>query len=187
MGGCCCSARKHHLQGTPVYYYCPPTFEERGSSTSNDGTTASLSAGFLVGLNFEAAIPDTFRSPPVPLPYDIVFGGSASTDSESGRETVSMSSFETSIARDDDIEESDCKDQTKCTPLSPKKKELSKSNGTQVLATEEEDVCPICLEEYDDENPKNLTKCEHHFHLSCILEWMERSDSCPNCDQEMIF
>lgn len=129
-----------------LWFQCPPTFEERGSSTSNDGTTASLSAGFLAGLSFEAAIPDTFRSPPVPLPYDIVFGGSASTDSESGRETISMSSFETSITRDDDIEESDCKAQTKSTPLSPKKEKLSKSNGTQVLTTEEEDVCPICLE-----------------------------------------
>lgn len=186
MGGCCCSARKHHLQGTPVYYYCPPTFEEREFLTSNDGTAASLAAGYLVGLNLEASIPDTFRSPPVPLPYDIVFGGSASTDSESGRETVSVSSFETSITRDD-IEESDCKVQTKSAPISPRKVELSKSNGTQVLVTEEEDVCPICLEEYDDENPKNLTKCEHHFHLCCILEWMERSDSCPICDQEMIF
>ncbi|RHN46985.1 putative transcription factor C2H2 family [Medicago truncatula] len=186
MGGCCCSARKHHLQGTPVYYYCPPTFEERESLTSNDATTASISAGFLVGLNLEASIPDTFRSPPVPLPYDIVFGGSASPDSESCKETVSFSSFETSITHDD-IEESDCKTQEKSASLSPRKVELSKSNGIQVLATEEEDGCPICLEEYDDDNPKNLTKCEHHFHLSCILEWMERSDSCPICDQEMIF
>jgi len=37
--------------------------------------------------------------------------------------------------------------------------------------------------EYDDENPKITTKCEHHFHLACILEWMERSDSCPVCDK----
>lgn len=188
MGGCCCSARKHHLQGTPMYYYCPPNFEERESLTSNDGTTVSLASGFLIGLNLEASIPDTFRSPPRPLPYDMVFGGSASTDSESGRETVSsVSSFETSITHDD-IEESDCKDIAKLAPISPRKKvELSKSNGSQVLVADEEDVCPICLEEYDDENPKNMTKCEHHFHLCCILEWMERSDSCPMCDQEMIF
>ncbi|KAL2330266.1 hypothetical protein Fmac_017847 [Flemingia macrophylla] len=184
MGGCCCSARKPHLQGAPVYYYCPPTFEERESLTSNDGINASHNAGFLVGLNLEASIPDTFRSPPVPLPYDAVLGGSASTDSESGRETVS--SFETLITCED-AEESDCKAQANSAPTSPRKEELSKSNVTQLLVTEEEDVCPICLEEYDVENPRNLTKCEHHFHLSCILEWMERSDSCPICDQEMIF
>ncbi|KAL5143778.1 putative E3 ubiquitin-protein ligase RHB1A [Glycine soja] len=210
MGGCCCSARKPHLQGAPVYYYapdrihiddaqseflkaatwmecredCPPTFEERESLTSNNGTNASVNAGFLIGLNLEASMPDTFQSPPVPLPYDMVLGGSASTYSESGRETVS--SFETLITRED-VEESDCKAQANSALTSPRKAQLSKSNVTQVLVTEEEDVCPICLEEYDVENPSNLTKCEHHFHLSCILEWMERSDSCPICDQEMIF
>ncbi|XP_014497049.1 probable E3 ubiquitin-protein ligase RHB1A [Vigna radiata var. radiata] len=185
MGGCCCSARKPNLQGAPVYYYCPPTFEEHESLTSNDGTNASLNAGFLVGLNLEASVPDTFQPPPVPLPYDSVLGGSASTTySESGRETVS--SFEALITRED-VEESNCKDQTNSSPTSPRKQELSKPNESKILLMEEEDVCPICLEEYDVENPRDLTKCEHHFHLSCILEWMERSDSCPICDQEMIF
>lgn len=37
--------------------------------------------------------------------------------------------------------------------------------------------------EYDEENPCSVTKCEHHFHLCCILEWMERKDTCPVCDQ----
>ncbi|XP_020586263.1 E3 ubiquitin-protein ligase At3g02290-like isoform X2 [Phalaenopsis equestris] len=50
---------------------------------------------------------------------------------------------------------------------------------------EDEDVCPTCLEEYNPENPKIKTKCSHHFHLSCIYEWMERSDSCPICGKEM--
>ncbi|XP_057814927.1 probable E3 ubiquitin-protein ligase RHB1A isoform X4 [Cryptomeria japonica] len=60
------------------------------------------------------------------------------------------------------------------------------SDSTLPLA-DEEDVCPTCLEEYDEENPQITTKCDHHYHLSCILEWMERSDTCPICDQEMIF
>ncbi|KAL7083213.1 hypothetical protein ACP275_14G147800 [Erythranthe tilingii] len=71
---------------------------------------------------------------------------------------------------------------------SPKKVqliELMKSKSLTVSVTDEEDVCPTCLEEYDSENPKITTKCNHHFHLSCILEWMERSDTCPICDQEM--
>ncbi|MFS8031655.1 putative transcription factor C2H2 family [Helianthus anomalus] len=37
--------------------------------------------------------------------------------------------------------------------------------------------------EYNEENPKIITKREHHFHLSCILERIERSDTCPVCDQ----
>ncbi|CAN6273921.1 unnamed protein product [Urochloa humidicola] len=40
-----------------------------------------------------------------------------------------------------------------------------------------------CEKEYDEENPRSITKCDHHFHLCCILEWMERSDTCPVCDQ----
>jgi len=123
---------------------CPPTFEERESLTSNDGTNASLNAGFLVGLNLEASVPDTFQPPPVPLPYDTVLGGSASTTySESGRETVS--SFEALITRED-VEESNCKAQTNSSPTSPRKQELSKPNESKVLLVEEEDVCPICLE-----------------------------------------
>uniref|UniRef100_A0A1J3F4L9 RING-type E3 ubiquitin transferase n=1 Tax=Noccaea caerulescens TaxID=107243 RepID=A0A1J3F4L9_NOCCA len=48
------------------------------------------------------------------------------------------------------------------------------------------DECPICLEEYDIENPKLLTKCGHDYHLACILEWMERSEACPVCDKELV-
>ncbi|CAI0454463.1 unnamed protein product [Linum tenue] len=32
-----------------------------------------------------------------------------------------------------------------------------------------------------------MTKCSHHFHLGCIYEWMERSDSCPVCGKVMAF
>ncbi|XP_010907968.1 E3 ubiquitin-protein ligase At3g02290 isoform X1 [Elaeis guineensis] len=74
--------------------------------------------------------------------------------------------------------------------LSESEKNLyAKAYGTgYVVATsEDEDVCPTCLDEYTPENPKIVTKCSHHFHLSCIYEWMERSDSCPICGKEMEF
>ncbi|KAK3039800.1 hypothetical protein RJ639_027113 [Escallonia herrerae] len=51
-----------------------------------------------------------------------------------------------------------------------------------VLASEdEEDVCPTCLEEYTEENPRINTECSHHYHLGCIYEWMERKETCPVC------
>ncbi|KAK9153121.1 hypothetical protein Sjap_000601 [Stephania japonica] len=53
--------------------------------------------------------------------------------------------------------------------------------------SEDEDVCPTCLEEYTPENPKIITRCSHHFHLGCIYEWMERSETCPICGKEMEF
>lgn len=52
---------------------------------------------------------------------------------------------------------------------------------------EDEDVCPICLEEYTSENPRIPLQCSHHFHLSCIYEWMERSKTCPVCGKVMMF
>jgi hypothetical protein len=134
------------------------------------------------------------------LPYDLVLGCPQSTDSESVQETASGRSFET-LATCEDVEESDSKPQLGSTPLSPKKpgRRGCLSCGRRgclsckshyhhsVLTVEEEDACPICLEEYDPENPKLLTECEHHFHLSCILEWMERSYTCPICDKEVTF
>jgi len=41
----------------------------------------------------------------------------------------------------------------------------------------------LYLTEYDAENPKLTAQCGHDFHLACILEWMERSATCPVCDQ----
>ncbi|RLM62236.1 hypothetical protein C2845_PM14G14160 [Panicum miliaceum] len=67
---------------------------------------------------------------------------------------------------------------------SESKKSLSAkaySSSYAVVGSEDEDVCPTCLEEYTPDNPKIITKCCHHFHLGCIYEWMERSDTCPIC------
>ncbi|CAM8956649.1 unnamed protein product [Rhodiola kirilowii] len=52
---------------------------------------------------------------------------------------------------------------------------------------DDEDVCPTCLDNYTTENPKIITRCSHHFHLGCIYEWMERSESWPICGKEMEF
>jgi hypothetical protein len=120
--------------------------EEEESLTSHDVAAASaITAGLLVELDLQSSIPDTYRSPPTPLPYDIVFGCPQSTDSDSVKETISRSSFETS-ATCGDLELSDCKLKENSLPISPKKLEISKSNEAPVLAQEDEDVCPICLE-----------------------------------------
>ncbi|OIS95895.1 PREDICTED: E3 ubiquitin-protein ligase At3g02290-like [Nicotiana attenuata] len=91
----------------------------------------------------------------------------------------------------DKLIKSDCEGGCKegC-PESPEKENLSKlETGFQyaVSSSEDEDVCPTCLEEYTPENPKILTKCSHHYHLSCIYEWQERSEKCPVCGKLMQF
>ncbi|WOK97495.1 E3 ubiquitin-protein ligase [Canna indica] len=54
-------------------------------------------------------------------------------------------------------------------------------------ASKDEDLCPICLEEYTFENPRISLQCTHQYHLSCVYEWMERSKNCPMCYQIMFF
>lgn len=56
-----------------------------------------------------------------------------------------------------------------------------------LVGLDDEECCPTCLEEYTDENPKIMTECNHHYHLGCIYEWMERSDRCPVCSKRMVF
>ncbi|KAG9441367.1 hypothetical protein H6P81_017221 [Aristolochia fimbriata] len=199
MGGCCCcsSRRRQEFNETPVYYYCPQDLEDHNSLPATHGATSASSAGLLIESNLETSIPDTYRPPPAPLPYDTDLGPQHQTmsgrldsagdkDAQSARETLSGCSLESLLASED-LKESDPKSKT-APPGTPKVSELEPSKGNEsiVPATNEEDVCPTCLEEYDEENPRILTKCEHHFHLACILEWMERSDTCPICDQEMV-
>ncbi|WRX11239.1 hypothetical protein QQP08_003726, partial [Theobroma cacao] len=122
---------------------CPPALEENDSLTPHDGSASAMAAGLLVNLDLE--VPDTFRPPPAPLPYDVVLGCPQSTDSESFRETISGGSFET-LPTCEDLEESDCKTQSSSLLLSPRKSEVSKLTEPKELLTEEEDACPICLE-----------------------------------------
>uniref|UniRef100_A0A1D1Z5G7 RING-type E3 ubiquitin transferase n=1 Tax=Anthurium amnicola TaxID=1678845 RepID=A0A1D1Z5G7_9ARAE len=201
MGGCCCcSSRRTELNRTPVYLYCPQTSEEREPLSSAHGPTSAISPALLVHTNLETSSPDTYRAPPAPLPYDMGLVGSQTlsrsfetagnkadpkvlSESQPLGETVSGVDFEGC----EDPKESDSMnrhDFGKGCPTSEDK--LSKLSVYNTSPTEEEDVCPTCLEEYDTENPRIITKCEHHFHLSCILEWMERSDTCPICDQIMV-
>ncbi|XP_035548365.1 probable E3 ubiquitin-protein ligase RHB1A isoform X2 [Juglans regia] len=172
------------LQLSVVFSQCPPALEEHESLTSHAAST--LIDGFLVDLGLDASTPDTYRPPPAPLPYDLILGCSRSTDSDSAGETIIGSSFGT-LTTCEDLEESDCKAQANSLNVSPRKVEVPNLNELNISVAEEEDDCPICLEEYDSENPNTITRCEHHFHLSCILEWMERSNACPICDQEMTF
>ncbi|KAM0029019.1 putative transcription factor C2H2 family [Helianthus debilis subsp. tardiflorus] len=43
-------------------------------------------------------------------------------------------------------------------------------------------VCTICLQNFKyKEDGRELTKCKHVFHLTCIDEWLIRNGSCPVC------
>ncbi|KAI3693390.1 hypothetical protein L6452_33225 [Arctium lappa] len=185
MGGCCSSSRKFQLHGTPVYYYCPPALEEHESSTTHD---SGFPTRLLIDVNLDTSIPDTFRSPPRPIPFDVVLGISQTTNT--GPDGEAFGDLDYQKPTQVDLKELDREPERDTSFIeSPKKVEVgfqeSKCVGDSKM--EEEDVCPTCFEEYNAENPRIITKCNHRFHLSCILEWMERSDTCPICSQEMDF
>ncbi|KAK1418674.1 hypothetical protein QVD17_27820 [Tagetes erecta] len=180
MGGCCSSSQKFQLHGTPVYNYCPPALEERESTTPRD---SSFSTRLLIDVNLDTSIPDTYRSPPIPIPFDVVLGVPQTTITGSD-DLAYKKSTPVKVKVFDHVAEDSI-------PIveSPEKIELGfqTSKSLDCSTVEEEDICPTCFEEYDAENPRIVTKCKHQFHLSCILEWMERSNTCPICSQEMHF
>lgn len=47
------------------------------------------------------------------------------------------------------------------------------------------DECPICLEEFNNAIPVLELHCGHVFHIKCIDDWYQRSDLCPLCAQIM--
>ncbi|XP_074585551.1 putative E3 ubiquitin-protein ligase RHB1A [Curcuma longa] len=188
MGGCCCcSSRGIESDRPPDYYYCPRDLEEHEPlSSTNHDTLPAISSGLLVDTNLDTSTPDTYQAPPAPLPYKVSLESQSTLPGDveiCGNKTdqTPVVNSQTTGQNDDYFETSDCKKKTDSEQNSPKNKI---SNPTTI--PDEEDVCPICLEDYDAENPRIMTKCEHHFHMSCILEWMERSDTCAICDQIMM-
>uniref|UniRef100_A0A914LSS8 RING-type domain-containing protein n=1 Tax=Meloidogyne incognita TaxID=6306 RepID=A0A914LSS8_MELIC len=45
--------------------------------------------------------------------------------------------------------------------------------------------CPICLEDYKEDEQISGTSCKHFFHKNCIFEWFKKAGSnfykCPSC------
>ena len=207
MGGCCCccSPKVTELSAPTAYYYYPRASEEHVPLSSHPGAASAFSGRLLVDTNLDTSSPDTYRPPPAPIPFNVTLGTThtpsvaqeivgdksnaslQSTNSNSIQEPVAGDNHGTSTKLEE-LKESEGRAQTDFELESTKDSEIELPKLRKPInLAEEEDSCPICLEEYDTENPKLTTKCDHHFHLACILEWMERSETCPVCDQEMVF
>lgn len=108
-------------------------------------------------------MPDAYRPPPTPMPFDALLGPQTpsvapihssksneaveSTNVDSGQETVAANTRET-CTKSEDTKELDCKAQSDTEIESPKELEVELSKPVEpILSTkEEEDVCPTCLE-----------------------------------------
>ncbi|XP_073122117.1 probable E3 ubiquitin-protein ligase RHB1A [Henckelia pumila] len=206
MGGCCCCCASEATEqnSSPAYFHYPVS-EEHEPLSSHISTVSTLSTGILVDTNLDTSVPDTYQPlPPPPPPTPPMPFGPPPTPPlnqeipgnkvEVALQTTNAYVEDTNLESKLKSLNSDGKAEIKIERAASKESEnenseqLKKSAEPFVLSSQdEEDVCPTCLEEYDPENPKIITGCDHHFHLACIFEWMERSDTCPICDQEMTF
>ena len=55
---------------------------------------------------------------------------------------------------------------------------------TTTLNVNSTDECSICYDKYNQEVGK--LKCDHIFHKKCILKWLETSNTCPLCRENVI-
>ncbi|XP_049870864.1 E3 ubiquitin-protein ligase RNF181 [Pectinophora gossypiella] len=45
--------------------------------------------------------------------------------------------------------------------------------------------CPICLKNFKVGEKAKQMPCNHAFHATCILTWLDRTNSCPFCRHEL--
>jgi Ring finger domain len=50
----------------------------------------------------------------------------------------------------------------------------------------EDAKCSICLADYQEGEPVRKLGCQHHFHKSCVDQWLVISATCPLCVQSII-
>merc|ERR1712154_627687 len=53
--------------------------------------------------------------------------------------------------------------------------------GNQPNNDAEEEVCPVCLVDYEDGDKIRTLPCGHYFHKDCIDSWLQNNSSCPTC------
>lgn len=123
-----------------TYFQYPQDSEEHESLTSHDGISTTLPSELLIDLGLNMSIPDTYRSPPAPIPYDVLLGQPRSLDVESGGSLGKPSCM--------DLKDGNCRNHLGFHPLSAKELELElpKSHPFSVSAEDEDDACPTCLE-----------------------------------------
>ena len=80
--------------------------------------------------------------------------------------------------------------------FSSTKNMFSMSNKLPIIATDKieniRNECVICLDEFSVDNPPMLTLCacgenRTSFHYHCLLLWLQRKTSCPNCARRLYY
>mmetsp|Transcript_25292 Transcript_25292/g.51964 ORF Transcript_25292/g.51964 Transcript_25292/m.51964 type:complete len:302 (+) Transcript_25292:73-978(+) len=53
------------------------------------------------------------------------------------------------------------------------------------LEGEVDSTCPICISDFDLEEELRVLPCGHHFHSSCVDEWLRVNSTCPSCRRDI--
>ncbi|RVE47580.1 hypothetical protein evm_007778 [Chilo suppressalis] len=66
----------------------------------------------------------------------------------------------------------------------PAAKEVVK-NLDETMIQNEDKNCPICLKTFKSGEKAIRMPCNHIFHSTCILTWLNKTNSCPFCRYEL--
>eukprot|EP00128_Syssomonas_multiformis_P004970 Colp12_sorted_trinity150504_noHs@1097 len=50
---------------------------------------------------------------------------------------------------------------------------------------EEDAQCSICLGQYENDEELRILRCKHHFHQTCVDQWLHINKVCPLCVQSI--
>lgn len=49
----------------------------------------------------------------------------------------------------------------------------------------EKEDCPICLNDFEDDEEVCFLDCTHKFHHNCIVQWVREKNTCPLCRRKL--
>mmetsp|Transcript_19151 Transcript_19151/g.34139 ORF Transcript_19151/g.34139 Transcript_19151/m.34139 type:complete len:331 (-) Transcript_19151:101-1093(-) len=53
--------------------------------------------------------------------------------------------------------------------------------GSLAISVTEEDLCSVCLCEFESSETVRQLPCSHYFHAACIDPWLQKTGTCPSC------
>eukprot|EP00112_Aurelia_sp_Birch-Aquarium-sp1_P017674 Seg4121.2 transcript_id=Seg4121.2/GoldUCD/mRNA.D3Y31 product="Receptor-like region transmembrane domain- and RING domain-containing protein 1" protein_id=Seg4121.2/GoldUCD/D3Y31 len=61
-----------------------------------------------------------------------------------------------------------------------------KKRGFFRSATCSNEMCAVCLEEFNVSEDINLCPCTHGYHAECLNNWLKVKSACPICQSDLI-
>lgn len=74
-------------------------------------------------------------------------------------------------------------------PRTPKKERIVYIPTLLVRETDEKlwKTCAVCQELMREKDIVAMLSCEHVYHHKCVVEWLKKNVTCPQCRQEDVF